>query len=275
MNSSQMKTILFLASITLMNTGCASYFLRKKCEDTNWFNHAQGVAKSGKHLEEDEFLGQCRKVEAEISSTQLDLGFKKGRATYCTTDGSYQTGKSGDSFQATMCEGENLKKLRASYQEGLGEYCGRDNGFLAGSSGKKYQNVCPKNLEIGFLPEYRKGRKQYLVEIINAKSEEIRALDTEVSDIEKQKQGLNRQLADLNRRISFTRKTSYSYNSGMGQKSDEISIGETDRTQEQKDELTRDIQNLDYQINQKRSQQSKLRQEMSEVRTEIAGLTST
>ncbi|HEY1079150.1 MAG TPA: DUF2799 domain-containing protein, partial [Bdellovibrio sp.] len=81
-----MKKI-FALILALSTTGCANYFIKKDCESTNWFEHGQKVAQSGKWLNADKKVMDCRRVEAEIQESQLDQGFKSGVQKYCNNDG--------------------------------------------------------------------------------------------------------------------------------------------------------------------------------------------
>ena len=175
------KVILFCAVLSL--TGCASYFKRKSCEQINWFEHGKKVAMSGQWLNSDTTVSECRKVEAEISESQLDQGFKAGMGKYCSNDQAYQTGKMGDFFSRDLCEGPQINVLLNAHKKGVKDYCAKSNGQQAGASGKKYQNICPKDLEAGFLVEYRKGRKRYVQTMIETRQGEIRDNEAKINSL--------------------------------------------------------------------------------------------
>lgn len=88
--------LLMMASVlaTLLS-GCTTYFTRKECERTNWFQHGYDVAMKGKRLDADEHVKTCQSVEAKMSWGDLDTGFKAGMAKYCTEDNVFAVGKSG------------------------------------------------------------------------------------------------------------------------------------------------------------------------------------
>jgi hypothetical protein len=178
------RTILTI-SLVLFSTACASYMKRKECEKTNWFEYGQKVATRGQELEEDNFIGECRRAEAEISESALDLGFKKGRSIYCEPAGALATGKKGDVFSPKMCDGYSIKILTAKYNEGIRDYCDSSNGEPAGASGVTYKNVCPKDLAPGFLKGYKIGRKRYLSAVIDTKQNTINQLQLEILDMER------------------------------------------------------------------------------------------
>lgn len=175
------KVILFCAALAL--TGCASYFKRKSCEQINWFEHGKKVALSGQWLNSDTTVSECRKVEAEISESQLDQGFKAGMSKYCSREQAYQIGKLGDFFSRDLCEGPQINVLLNEHKKGVKDYCAKSNGQQAGASGKKYQNICPKELEPAFLVEYRKGRKRYVQTMIENRQGEIRENENKINTL--------------------------------------------------------------------------------------------
>ncbi len=61
------------------------------------------------------------------------------------------------------------------------DYCAKTNGYTAGSSGKKYLNICPKDLEPAFLPEYRRGRKKYVQAMIESRQYDVNSLEGQIS----------------------------------------------------------------------------------------------
>jgi hypothetical protein len=265
-----MRSLVIILFFSTFLSGCASYFLRKDCESKNWFQYGQEVALKGQRLEEDDYLNQCRKVEAHIDPSDLDLGFKKGRANYCTTEKIFEVGKSGDSFQKDMCEGENIRKLQEHHLAGIKEYCDEENGFNAGSSGKKYRNVCPKSLETKFLPNYRKGRRQYLTEVISTKSDQLIGIDREVSDLDRSRQNYMYQLALVRGRETVVSHTSYS--NATHTRTDSVSVEESPEVTRRSMSIQNDINGIDNQINQKRSMQNKIREDILNLRVELATL---
>ena len=202
---------LLLIFVALNLAACASYFKRKECESTNWFEHGKSVALRGEWLASDKLVNECRKVEANIQESQLDQGFKNGRQRYCTPENSYKTGKEGDLFSRDLCDGPELGPLLANYRRGVTDYCAKANGQNAGASGKKYQNICPKELEPAFLAEYRKGRKKYVLAMITHREEDIRDLDSKIASKRNQLNlsqfrlsGLETEMSSLQTQKNFT-----------------------------------------------------------------------
>ena len=52
---------------------CSSWFKRRECNKTNWFTHGEKVAMSGKRLDEDSFINECRKVPEERKAARDGL----------------------------------------------------------------------------------------------------------------------------------------------------------------------------------------------------------
>lgn len=176
----KIRALTALALFFLLSA-CASYFVRKECEKLNWYQVGYDAALRGERISNDEKVSQCRKAEAEISESQLDVGFKAGMSRYCQPDGVFQTGKNGDLFNSDFCEPGQLSLLRNRHQAGLLAYC--QNGMTAGLSGKKYGNVCSPQTEKTFLPEYRKGRKKYLQGMVQNTEAKVREVDLEMNKL--------------------------------------------------------------------------------------------
>ena len=250
-------------------TSCASYFQRKDCEKTNWFQHGQDVAMRGQNLENDSFLNQCRKVEAKIKESDLDLGFKKGRDSYCEPATVFLTGKKGEPLAASMCDGSNLKILRSKHLEGVKEFCNPDNGESAGATGVPYKNVCPKDMEARFLVEFKKGRKKYLQAEIQAREEQIQDIDREVIDLNNDKNQKLYQLTALGGGSKvITRRT----RSGSYARTDQIEVSDSDPVQARREELQSEIDQYEWQIKDKRKKQIELRDEARKLRSEMLTL---
>lgn len=247
--------ILLLALLTLTTAGCASYLKRKSCESINWFEHGQKVALSGKWLNADATINECRKVEADIQESQLDKGFKSGMEKYCSKEHSYLTGKSGDPYSRDLCEGPMINVLMSEHQRGVKDYCAKTNAFAAGSSGKKYQNLCPKDLESLFLPEYRKGRKKYVETVIANRQEEIRQLETRVSSLR-----TSAGFEEMSLRNLEFQKSSL--------ESQKLMIRANNP--EAMHEVESDISQVEHQISAKRSDISDIESDLRKVQNEIA-----
>lgn len=251
-------------------SGCASYFKRKECEKTNWYQHGYNVAMAGKRLDADDFVRQCQKVEAKMSFTEMDTGFKSGMNKYCTVDNIFDVGKAGKKFSFEMCDGESQKKMRARYQEGLRVFCTPPNAYRFGSSGGIYENVCPESIENEWLVEYRKGRKVFLAAAIAEKEKEVGRLGGEISRLESQRSSLTLQQSNLTRATSVRRERVYDPSTGTYR---EQTITEQDPNAKVRvDQINNELFSLNGQIQRTRQQQDELNNELSKMRTELATL---
>lgn len=209
---------LLIVVLAISFTSCASYMKRKECENTNWFEHGKKVALSGKWLNSDTHLMECRKVEASISESQVDQGFKNGLQIYCSPTEAYNVGKSGTPYSNDLCEGPQSTVLRQKHKQGIEDYCHKSNGYNAGSSGKKYQNVCPANLEPAFLVEYKKGRKKYVSAAIDVQNSSLTRKSMELNSQKMRTSMARMNLTRAETRLS-TLRTQSSLNSSVEQQS--------------------------------------------------------
>ncbi|MEK2689128.1 DUF2799 domain-containing protein [Bdellovibrio sp. GT3] len=266
-----MKSLVSLLSISILLSGCASH-LKKDCEATNWFQHGESVAMRGEWLSSDPKLLSCRKEEAEISESQADQGFKSGRIKYCTKENSYLVGKSGDPFTPQFCEGSDVKTLSSSHTKGIRDYCAKSNGFTAGASGKKYRNLCPTDLETGFMTEYKKGRLKYVEAQIKNAEDRRRELDYKmriaVTDVH-----------SAQSRVSMLRSQQSALESQRIFANDSNNKALKDNINNQITALDSDVRNAQWKANDAerarnniQGEMDRLSKEISDYRTEMAGL---
>lgn len=182
----------YIILLSLFLSGCASYFLKEKCEKTNWFNYSQEVAFSGRYLEEDGFVKDCKGVD-RTNSQQLDLGFKLGRDKMCTYPEINKRGKEGEPVFFQFCDGLSQVQMRAYYTDGLKIFCTEPSGMNYGKSGSVYKKVCPMDWEIKFFKGYNPGRVQFLTLLVQTKTLEIAQLDRQYGDEVLQERNINRQ----------------------------------------------------------------------------------
>jgi Protein of unknown function (DUF2799) len=183
-----MKYIILL----FLFSSCANYMLKERCEKTNWFNYSQDVAYSGKYLEEDGFIKDCKGVE-RISAQQIDLGFKLGREKMCTYDEMYRRGKEGQPVYFDFCDALSKSQMKLKYDDGLKIFCTEPNGLVYGKSGAVYLKVCPITSEIPFMNGYRPGRSQYLNLLIVKKKSEIIQLESSYVELIRRETTVNTQ----------------------------------------------------------------------------------
>jgi len=242
-----LKKILVLSSLLSM-TSCASYFLKKQCEEINWYQHGQDIAMRGERVSNDDMVMQCRKVEAEMSESKLDQGFKAGMSRYCQPDTAFQTGKSGETLNLDLCDPGQLGTLKKRHAEGIYAYC--KDGLGAGLSGKKYKNVCSADLEKTFMPPYRQGRKKYLSALVQNNETKLRELNVELDRLTYEK------------RISDGRLSVLPY----------VKAGDQDPYADERRRLNDRTWQLNSEISQKTSNKTRLDKENDEYRKELASL---
>lgn len=193
--------LFLLGFLSASLVSCASYMTRKSCEATNWFEYGEKIAMDGRRTTGDQFVNDCRKAEADIDESQLDLGFKSGMQKYCTPDGIYKVGRDGNFFNTDMCSTSGLNTLRLRHNDGVLEYCKKANGYSAGASGKEYNKICPRELERDFLPEFNRGRRRYLSTRISQNQGQIGELEIKASKLKSElafKRGMMAQMQASN-----------------------------------------------------------------------------
>lgn len=240
--------VLTLTVLSSFLFSCTSYFVRKECESMNWYQTGYDIALRGERISNDSKVNECRKVEAEISESQLDTGFKAGMSRYCMPDTVFQTGKSGELFNAEFCDSSNMSLLQKKHAEGNKAYC--SDGYTAGISGKKYKNVCSAELEKGFMPTYRTGRKKYLdgkIQVADAKKREL-TLDLDKLTYEKRLLDSRRSLLPL------------------------IASGQPDPYVSERSQLDSRLRSVESDISSKNYQRSTLDKEISEYQAEALTL---
>lgn len=187
-------SLIYILAITFLLTSCSSYFKRKECESINWYDYGFQVAMNGKRLSNDDRVIECKKVEAEMNESQLDLGFKAGMSNYCKVETVWATGKKGLFFNSEFCDPGQSKMLTQKHQEGVLLFCEAKNGYTVGASGNVYNQICPKNLETPFLQEYKKGRKKYLNQSILENEQRISKLSIDANQVKQTKTHLEYEL---------------------------------------------------------------------------------
>lgn len=195
---------ILIAAVFSNLVGCATYFKRKACEETNWHQHGLNVAMAGNRLDADPFIHECQKVEANFSFAEADAGFKEGMAKYCESGNVFAVGKSGREFSFDLCDGRSIKQMRAEHARGVNEFCKASNGYPYGSSGQVYGKICPGSLEPEFLKEYRRGRIVYLRSQISETTNQISEVEMKIRRIQSDKMARESELQALTRHRQTT-----------------------------------------------------------------------
>lgn len=268
-----MRKALMLSTFTLLclvfETGCGSYFKRKDCEEINWYEHGQKVALSGRRLSGDDVLSECKRVETEIPEGELDRGFKLGLEKYCQPSQAFATGKSGEPFSNEMCEGENLSILIAKHAAGVAEFCQRSNGFSVGARGKAYNGICPKQLESAFLPEFNRGRRSFLAEVLSYNEQRISSIDRDISRMEAE---AHQKSWEAQKYLVPQLVTETVYDPVSRQYMSQNVWKVTDERKRRADDLNWSVQSIRSDIERKRKEQMDLRERNREIRIESLAL---
>lgn len=244
------KLFSFLIWLPLMGgllSGCSNYMIRKECEKLNWYNVGFDAAMRGDWLSSDNNVNKCRKADAQISESQMDVGFKAGMSKYCQPDTVFQTGKNGDLFNSVFCDAGKLASLRARHEKGILAYCQSSNGMNAGMSGKVYKNVCPPDLEKTFLPQYKLGRKKYLSGMIQNNENKLSDTKSSIVQLSSKKKTLDQQISTLPYAKS----------------------GEGDPYAARRNDLQNQSWQISSQLNTKEQQREKLEKELDDLRKEL------
>ncbi|MBX3032335.1 MAG: DUF2799 domain-containing protein [Bdellovibrionaceae bacterium] len=245
---------MILLPLAFLQASCANWLIRQECKNINWYQHSYDVAMEGRRLSGDDKIERCRKAEYDLPETQMDLGFKAGMTNYCKPETVYVTGRKGEEFNTELCDPGQANYLKQRHKEGVYIYCAVDNGFSAGASGRKYQNLCPAGMEKAFLKEYNRGRKKWLNAMVEESQKEVRRIDREILDTQRESMTLEHRLnlLNLNRPVTAA-------------PNEDPALAERDR-------LNTEIRRLSDEVKRKRSRQSQLRQKIKDYKVEMAGL---
>lgn len=265
------KNAKFLLIFTfLITASCSNYFTRKGCEKVNWFQHAHDVAMRGQRLEEDNRLKQCEKAETDINSAELDRGFKLGMENYCKPDTAHTKGANGDSYNYDFCDSNMMNKLRARFSEGLKKFCSPDFAYSFASKGGVYKEQCPKDMEGAYLPKYRKGRQVFLRNKIASNEASISGIDTEIRTQQGRSLQLTHLISSLPRTtvVSRTKK----YDEATKSYKEETAVTEDPEVARKRQDLENQLRRVNSDIDERQTEQRKLRDEIHSMRSELEGL---
>jgi hypothetical protein len=245
MNLKKYLALLFLGQTFF---GCTNFLIRQECDKYNWYQLGFDAALRGERITNDEKVMRCRKAEAEISESQLDVGFKAGMSRYCQPETAYQTGKQGDTLNSDFCDSNVLGLLKQKHAAGNKAYC--QDGLTAGQSGKKYKYVCSADFEKTFMPNFKQGRKKYLTNLVNMAQAKKQDYKTEMSRVNFEKQNITYRLSRLPL----------------------VQEGKQDLYAADRSALTNQEANINRQLNNLQFQTSTVDKEITEYQTELATL---
>ncbi|NQZ00726.1 MAG: hypothetical protein HRT45_08665 [Bdellovibrionales bacterium] len=150
------------------------------------------------------------------------------------------------------------------------ELCQAKNGKKKGATGWKYNNICPPELEEGFLSTYNVGRKIYLEGLVKQKREEIRSLDGQVRQWNVEKAATTARLMTMRRGKEV--KTVRRYDAKNKRYVTKKTSKEDDETRRRRENLQSQISGYDSKIRSARTKQEQLRGEITTLETEARSL---
>lgn len=258
--------IVFATAIALSLGGCASA-LKKQCQTTNWFDHGMDIAKRGARPDQDTLTQSCKKEEYHVAFGDLDRGFKKGMDEYCQPQYSRIVGQRGDFLNLDLCDAHLHADLTAKHKIGVTDYCKTENGYSAGSQGKPYNGICAGPAEAAFLPEFKRGRKNYLQTILAQKRDEISAQQAELNQSLRQQEQMRNQLSQLSTQMSITE--AVMAKSGVNV---ETQNNQRARMQDERDDLRNSLSSLEWEASKTKKSIQSLREEARAIEQSITEL---
>ncbi|MEC9282725.1 MAG: DUF2799 domain-containing protein [Bdellovibrionota bacterium] len=260
-----MKITLVL-SLSFLLLSCASYFKRKTCESTNWYDYGYKVAMQGKRLTGDSFVDECKAVEANMDYSSLDSGFKAGMANYCTPEAALNIGEAGDNYNFNFCDSNVMSKLKTQFQLGRDRLC-NSKGYEFGASGKEYAGQCVSNNEPEFLKSYKKGRYNFLQNEIRLAQEEERQLNSQIWNLKNDILNLKSQKISLGSGRKLVEERTYNQTTGEFRR--EVREEEDDSINWERDRLDNQIRTKTSEINSKERRKVELQNKVREYRREM------
>jgi hypothetical protein len=259
------STLLLLGLLISSLVSCSSYFKRKDCEAKNWYQHAYDLALRGLRVSNDSSFQECKKVEAEFSEAQVDLGFKAGMAQYCTSEQAFLTGKKGQVFNLEFCDSNTLKMLVGRHREGVNAYCTKENAFSVGAAGESYTKICNQTQEMVFIPEFRRGRKKFLESSIQDRQMRMSTLTDTMIQKRQLRQNLDIQLLNLPK----PQKVLTQVSTAQGLVTEEKI---SDPWSAQRQQLSNESQETSNELSKLGTEHTQLTDELSKLRIELGAL---
>lgn len=262
------KYSLMLATIiSVLSSGCSSWLIRQECEKINWHDHAYNLAMKGKRLSGDPIIERCRKAEFEISDRQLDIGFKEGMNNYCKPDVVYATGRKGQTFNYDFCDPNQISLLKRKHAEGVAALCTARGGYDFGAAGNVYTNICSKDAEEVFMPEYKKGRKKYLTALSQELTSQMSSQEQEISRLERERNNLAFQKSMIPQPRTVVERR---YDSALGRYTEESKT--VDPMENERRRIESEINSVSNRINTIYSKKEETSKKLQETRSELVTL---
>lgn len=221
-----MKLALVLFAFIFTQVSCSNLKLLddSKCTKTNWTTYGEEVAARGLGPEDDQLVKKCRGENLNMDEIAYELSYARGLKKYCTSDTVFAVGKKGEDFNFPLCKFKNEDDMRVKHSNGVVVYCSGDKAYKRGFAGEPLNQICPKNLLVGYKKSFYKGRKKYLLAQISTEQRKLDKIDHDKSNLRLNQNKLVTQL----------------------QGNYPLSWGEKKKHSAQVDQLEKDINLLDY-----------------------------
>ena len=142
----------------------------------NWSEYVTKNTSVGQDYKLKPVYLACQKVGHEFNNENLQGAYNKELVNYCQPSSVKTMGAKGLYFKYELCPELKEAELAPKHAEGVKSYCQKTNGYTAGKKGLPYNNICPEDLVTGFVSEFDRGRREYLINeisIIQRKVDEI------------------------------------------------------------------------------------------------------
>lgn len=259
-----------LLPFLFLNSGCVTYFTKQKCKRVNWFEHGRAVALRAARLSSDHLYNECVKVEAEVAHDSADTGWKAGMKEYCSPTKAFDLGSKGLSQDFEFCGAGPSSKIQAAHRDGIKKFCQPASALEFGKNGGVYRNSCTPEQETSWLPAYKKGRQIYITSEIKKTRMAVQDLDIEVRDLESDRYSLGRKLSLIP--PSEVSTTTRRYDPVTKTYKEVRTRSEDDETLRRRQQLSREIDQLDSNISRARSDRDRARQKLRNLESELSRL---
>jgi hypothetical protein len=276
--------------ILVMLCGCSSYFKKLECDKTNWYQHAHEVAMSGRRLDQDARIQECRKAGSHINDGEMDRGFKLGMHNYCKVESALNAGSNGQAYNYDFCDTNMIPLLKRNHRRGIVSFCQPENAYVFASKGGIYENQCHHLDEVAYLNRYRKGRKIYLnsrLQTIRVEQREIasnlssrrnslRRIDDNLRRLDEQILSAEERYAKQRERDSLKQSTAttdgFSTSSLLTDNTEKAHTRRMERLESDRSELLRQRNQTSRDIQNFNSRQNQIQSELQQIQAELSAL---
>ncbi len=269
-----MKIItLILSTVFLSGCGISSYFTKKSCTNTNWFEAGKKTALSAQRIDSNHMYNKCKSKGYFVNDADIDRGFKAGVAIYCDPQEAYTRGRNAKPNRAVkdFCEPNAVRQILSEYNRGVKDFCQKSAGYQFATEGNEYPTgFCPQSLEKRFLSGYNKGRITYLKSAIIENESRFYSIDSEISELEGEKSDHLREMAYLPRQAQYVKKSVY--NTETGQYETITVANENNAATERYQDLDDKVKRIESKVRSLKSDKNKINQNNAHYKKEIMRL---